>query len=82
MMIDCALHMSSPLVVCTVSHAALQAWLGSRHVAVGTKCNKLLRVDTETMAVLEVQTPLVSFELSHALGFLITVGRTAIDQSA
>ena len=32
----------------------MQAWLDDRHVAVGTKCNKLLRMDTETMAVCEV----------------------------
>ena len=38
----------------TSSSAAPQAWLDTRHVAVGTKCNKLLRIDTETMAVREV----------------------------
>ena len=49
------------LHVCSGNNAALQAWLDSRHVAVGTKCNKLLRVDTETMAVLEVRTALASW---------------------
>ena len=34
-------------------------------MAVGTKCNKLLRVDTETMAVLEVQTAVASSEPCH-----------------